>query len=98
MTKCMCSSQFQKDRVATHSNLCAFDNALAACVDGVCTPAGCIDPFLDCNGSPEVCETPGDTTLNCGTCGAVCENLDHATTACLDGQCGVDECTDVLTL
>jgi len=74
------------------NNVCAFDNAVPACVDGACEPAGCVEPYLDCDGSPEACETPGDTLTNCGTCGSVCGNLDHATTACDGEQCTVDEC------
>ena len=71
---------------------CEYDNTAAVCVDGVCEPGECVEPYLDCDGEDGLCETFAETLTDCGDCGASCEAPPRATPICMDGACMVDEC------
>jgi len=73
-------------------SVCAYDNTVAQCVDGSCEPAGCVEPYIDCDGEDGLCETFAETLLDCGGCGVACGDPDRATPACVEGACIVDEC------
>jgi hypothetical protein len=58
------------------------------CNAGVCSGQSCVAGFGDCNGDMnDGCETPLNTTSNCGGCGAGCTAGAHATTDCGSGSC-----------
>ena len=74
-------------------NVCSFQNAAAACMEGVCVIDACLEGFADCNGSEgDGCEV--DTTSNpfdCGACGNACARP-NADTACEESACVIVEC------
>lgn len=74
------------------TNVCAYDGAIAACVDGACEPAGCIEGFADCDSSPSSCETPTTTLTDCGGCGQPCDGFQDANSTCDTGTCALTDC------
>jgi MYXO-CTERM domain-containing protein len=76
-------------------NACELEHATAACHQGSCVVSECEDGYGDCDGNPATgCEVDiGVSMDHCGSCGADCA-LDHATAACHDGSCQVEECDD----
>jgi hypothetical protein len=53
---------------------------------------GCAARTADCNGlMADGCETPLDTSTDCGGCGVPCA-LAHATATCASGTCEIVEC------
>lgn len=81
---------------------CGFENAIASCSSGVCVLEKCNEGFGDCNNNPiDGCETPLNTTLNCGACDNACPTLENGSMSCEDGLCtpsacnsGWDSCDD----
>ncbi|MDH5492106.1 MAG: putative metal-binding motif-containing protein [Myxococcales bacterium] len=66
--------------------------AAEGCVSGACEIASCEPGWDDCNGLREDgCETPLDTTVDCGGCGTSCA-LPNALTTCASGSCGIASC------
>ena len=82
------------DNCGTCGTRCAFLNAIPACVNGTCEPAGCIDLFHDCDADDSDCETPTNTLENCGDCGAPCTMLANASVDCSTGICSPGACDD----
>jgi len=80
------------DNCGACGNECEFDNLVALCVDGVCEPGACAEPYLDCDDDDSECETLGETLSDCGACGSTCPALARATPICMDGACAIDEC------
>jgi hypothetical protein len=73
-------------------NVCNLANANEACVNGACAISTCAAGFANCDGNTaNGCETPLDTTSNCGACGNVC-NLQNASEACVSNACAVTAC------
>ncbi|NMB73625.1 MAG: choice-of-anchor D domain-containing protein [Myxococcales bacterium] len=71
---------------------CAPANATGDCSTGTCQVASCIGLWGNCNGQPgDGCETPTNTTTNCGGCGVQCAPA-HATGTCSTGTCQVASC------
>lgn len=71
---------------------CTLPNATASCQAGGCRIATCAPGFADCDRvASNGCETPLNTSSNCGACGAVC-NLPHADELCTAGTCQVQTC------
>lgn len=74
-------------------NVCSFQNAAAACVEGECVIDACLEGFADCNDSEgDGCEV--DTVTNpfhCGGCGMDCDRP-NADTACVESMCVIEEC------
>lgn len=80
----------------------------ARCVAGQCLepdaggpardagPAGCTGTRLDCNGDPrDGCEADTQIDpLNCGECMRRCPLPDHASAACVAGECSIGICED----
>lgn len=67
-------------------------NATAVCTSGTCGLI-CSPGFADCDrNASNGCETPLNTTANCGACGAIC-NLPNANESCTNGACAVNSCT-----
>jgi hypothetical protein len=68
-------------------NACTLPNATSQCQGGTCKVATCAGGFGDCDLDPtNGCETPTNTTSNCGTCGYVCTS-DAGSPACSGGAC-----------
>jgi hypothetical protein len=68
-------------------NACAFANASASCVAGACQLGTCNAGWGNCDGNAaNGCETPLNTTGNCGACGTTCTN-EHGATSCTGGVC-----------
>lgn len=74
-------------------NVCAFDNAGAACADGRCQLAICSAPFDNCNGLAEDgCEVDTHSDVrHCGGCGLTCAYR-NAVTSCETGACNFVRC------
>lgn len=73
---------------------CAFAGGTAACSEGACALAACLDGFGDCDESADNgCEASLDTPARCGACDVECA-LGQAQSACVDGQCAVETCED----
>jgi len=54
-------------------NVCSYAHASAACSSGTCSLAACDTMWESCDGvDSNGCETPIDTTANCGWCGHAC--------------------------
>lgn len=76
---------------------CTNPHGTTSCVAGACTPV-CAAGWGDCNGNPnDGCGTNTNTdSLNCGTCGTVCNNVKQGMT-CQNGTCacpaGWNECS-----
>jgi hypothetical protein len=73
---------------------CAFANASASCVAGVCRLARCAPGFADCDADPSNgCETDTRTsTVHCGACSAACVPRNVAAPRCASGACGYSAC------
>ena len=56
---------------------------------GVDGAGGCPTGFGDCDEDPDDCETPLDTTSNCGGCRIRCGPGPQAEAACIDSECGL---------
>jgi hypothetical protein len=68
-------------------------NAVGACRRGVCGIGTCTAGFADCNGLfSDGCETPVNTTTNCGACGRVCA-FPNGVPACTAGACVLAGCS-----
>ena len=81
------------DNCSACGDACAFDNATANCNAGVCELGACEDNFGDCNSdSTDGCETPLNSSANCGACGITCGPLE----ACTENN-GSYSCTDTCT-
>lgn len=66
-------------------------NAAATCAGGACG-LRCDPGFGDCDGAPDNgCETPLNTTSDCGACGTTC-SVEAGVSVCLGGVCSVDRC------
>lgn len=64
-------------------------NMVASCVTGTCSYT-CVSGFGDCDGNVlNGCETPINTTTNCGSCGAACPARANATAVCVSGACSI---------
>lgn len=73
---------------------CDVANGAAACVNGACTVASCLNGFADCNGLvTDGCEASLKSTANCGTCGVVCVGVGSTTKSCATGECKVSSCS-----
>jgi hypothetical protein len=88
------ASEADTDNCGVCGLRCEFLNAIPACVDGKCEPAGCIDLFDDCDADELDCETPVNTLANCGACGVPCVTLPNATVDCGTGTCSPGVCDD----
>jgi hypothetical protein len=64
------------------------------CKGGQCQVFSCNAGFGDCNGIySDGCETPLNTTQNCGGCGITCGPVSNASqVGCMTGQCVVISC------
>lgn len=73
-------------------NRCAPDGAAGDCSSGTCQIASCDAGLADCDDDPSNgCESPLDTTENCGACGAVCRPT-GGTGDCSTGTCQIASC------
>ncbi|MBI2392086.1 MAG: hypothetical protein HYV09_21015 [Deltaproteobacteria bacterium] len=81
--------------------LCTIPNGTGSCSTGTCLVSGCSTGYGDCDGLPaNGCESnvaggtpgPGNTILNCGTCGTSCAVV-NGTPICAAGSCKVGACT-----
>ena len=71
---------------------CDLANASESCATGTCTLASCGAGFGNCDGDvSDGCETPLNTTGDCGACGAAC-SLVNAGESCATGACVVSGC------
>lgn len=69
------------------NNRCDVSHATPSCNRGKCSIESCDDGFGDCDKNPaNGCETPLNTTLNCGKCGA-CPTRSNTKVTCEDGAC-----------
>ena len=68
---------------------CEFDNASASCRNGQCAVGTCDADYGNCNSNDaDGCETPLNTTANCGSCGERCPARTNASPpTCSNGQC-----------
>ncbi len=67
--------------------VCSLANANTACQAGTCVITSCKSGYADCDLNPaNGCETPLNTTSNCGACGVACTNA-HGTATCTAGAC-----------
>ncbi len=63
---------------------CAYPNASAECVRGVCSLVACVNGFGDCNGrNDDGCEVTLNEAANCGACGNRCPTGGR----CIGGRC-----------
>lgn len=83
-----CEAEFATN--ATHCGACnarcgPYTNATGvACVGGRCAVTACGAGYADCDRvATNGCETPLNTSANCGRCGNAC----HATQTCANGMC-----------
>ena len=85
---------------------CDFENAGAACEEGVCTLGVCEEGFANCDGDPDDgCEIElADDLLHCGECDNAC-SFETTGAACEFGECvptacapGLLDCDDDLPL
>ncbi|MDP3275778.1 MAG: hypothetical protein Q8Q09_11320 [Deltaproteobacteria bacterium] len=85
--------------------VCSFANATPTCTAGACGFSVCRSGFADCDRNlANGCETPINTTSNCGACGVACNGAtplcDSAMGRCVSGctapavRCG-GTCVDV---
>jgi hypothetical protein len=73
-------------------DVCMRENAVTACVDGICRLVQCVEGFVDCDGMTDNgCEATLDSTEHCGFCNAPCV-LANAATRCNQGSCELEEC------
>src|SRR6185436_13030473 len=73
--------------------VCALPNASSSCSTGTCALSSCNSGYGDCDGNAaNGCETPLDTTTNCGTCSNAC-STSNGTAACTSGACTI-ACTN----
>ncbi len=71
---------------------CSRANAGASCSSGICALGTCNVGWSNCDGDDvNGCETPLNTTNNCGACGITC-TLPNATSSCSSGSCEVVTC------
>jgi len=65
------------------------------CNNGICGLLQCSPGFANCDiDSSNGCEvTLGSDINNCGGCGVVCAQPAHATRSCLNGVCGLGQCS-----
>jgi hypothetical protein len=71
---------------------CDLENAAESCATGACRLSACDALWGNCDGAePNGCETPLNTLLHCGACGAPC-GRPHATESCITGVCLIDAC------
>ncbi|MBL8685464.1 MAG: hypothetical protein JNK05_40185 [Myxococcales bacterium] len=74
--------------------VCSFANATALCSAGSCALGACNAGWANCDGNPaNGCETPTNTTTDCGGCGVACvsgQTCDGTSCNCPGGQsvCG----------
>lgn len=73
---------------------CSIPGASAICVQATCVFGACLPGFGDCDGNPgNGCELRVDTHTHCGACRVACGEVANGTAGCLDGLCGVAECS-----
>ena len=71
---------------------CALPNASTRCSHGLCMLAVCDPGWGDCDGDTgNGCETPINSTINCGGCGVSCV-AQSGTTSCDAGRCVITGC------
>jgi hypothetical protein len=72
---------------------CMLPNAVQGCTNGMCSVAGCMPDFADCNGiAADGCETNTTTSAaHCGGCGHACM-LANAIPACMASACAIGSC------
>ncbi|MEO6603630.1 MAG: hypothetical protein ABIQ16_27350 [Polyangiaceae bacterium] len=78
--------------------LCSTQHGSPSCGTGVCG-ISCSQPYLDCSGTNDGCETNGATDPNsCGGCGKTCSSNHVASRTCASSVCngtcatGYDDC------
>ncbi|MCC7385518.1 MAG: choice-of-anchor D domain-containing protein [Deltaproteobacteria bacterium] len=73
---------------------CSVANGVAGCQTRMCTVAGCVAPWMNCNGLyVDGCEINTDVNLaHCGGCNRPC-TIDNGTPRCGAGLCEVAGCT-----
>ncbi len=72
---------------------CSIAHGTAGCSSGSCTVASCDAGWADCNSNPgDGCETPLNTTTNCGACGAACDTAHSTPSSCTAGVCIYSGC------
>ena len=73
-------------RCGSCDNSCggAGSRTIEACIEGSCVGTGCLEGFVDCDGSG-YCTALSDDPNNCGACGIVC-----ASGVCSEGVCTED--------
>ncbi len=73
---------------------CSLNNAIEACVDGVCQIVQCTAGFDDCDNDPtNGCEAAlASTSAHCGACGVSCVRP-NAQVACVSSACVISSCT-----
>jgi hypothetical protein len=75
---------------APNGTPCALANANAVCTNGVCGVSACRPGFANCDGNASNgCETPTNTTSDCGACGVRCAAGANATATCAAGTCAL---------
>lgn len=83
------------DHCGTCDTQCApVAHGTRACAQGKCLIGSCDPNFEDCNNDiSDGCEKNLlDDVLNCGACNQPCPIYPHASSACMEGQCGIGEC------
>ncbi len=99
---CEVNTTSDKAHCGACGKTCQAVNALTECQNSVCKPA-CSAGYGSCDGNPDNgCETPLDTTSNCGSCGKACTTgVSNASPACQGGNCtftcngGLTKCGNV---
>ena len=80
------------DHCGSCDAVCAPDNAVALCNEGVCEQTACLEPFADCDRDGAGCEADLLSSLDhCGACGATCAPA-NGVGVCNDGACAIDGC------
>jgi hypothetical protein len=73
---------------------CAFPNAQASCVGGVCQLGACLTDYLNCDSdSVNGCEAYGKTDpAHCGSCSVACSSDAGLAMSCQNGACATTSC------
>ncbi len=69
---------------------CEVQNGRGTCNAGMCVDIQCAQGWGDCNmQDADGCETALDSVSDCGECGRACSAGEHASAACVAGECAL---------